>query len=112
MKIEEVVECLNKFIEKERFERKINDNSKLILLKTITPNPSFKVYKSFSYSLWYVKDKNKYNVFEINMSSRVVTGQEESVTKLVDKQVLYSIYELLRQSKFEEIIKGEYGNKI
>lgn len=93
MRGEDIVECLNRFIVNKRKELNIGSHSHLVLHKTVLNNSTFKVYKTYTNILWYVKGSHKYKVFEVSITDKVPVGQEDAMIKNIDLQLCYAIME-------------------
>lgn len=110
MKIERIIEIVNKYIEDKRKELKIQTKGHLVLQKTIKASGGFKLYKEYTITLWFVKDKKKYSIYAskgINSGSNNEDILDEACTYM-----LKDVFEWLNTPFFDKIVKGEYdGNK-
>ena len=109
MKAEDIIEGLNKHIETRRGERGIENVGHIVLQREIIPYSSFKVYKIYKYILWFTKRGKSYELMEIQHTSRVSGGQEESILRKMDIMLSTSIFNWIGSCFYEEVIKGEYN---
>lgn len=84
MVIEDIIEALNKYVEDRRLN---NENctgaiEHFVLHKSITPAPTFKLYKVIEYTLWVVNGIDKYRFFTKKFTTKIPTGLKENVIKL------------------------------
>ena len=108
MKIEDIIEELNRYIENKRVDEHISTNGHLVLQRTMFPNSTFKAYKSYEIILWFVKDKKKYRVLNLQHTAKVIDGQEEGVKKIMDKQFCYSIISWLHSDTYNSVLTGTF----
>lgn len=109
MKIEDIIEGLNKHIELKRIERGINYKGHLVLQKEIIPNPSFKIYKIYKYTLWFTNRGNSYTVIILQHTAKVPEGQEENMVREMNTMLSTLIFNWIGSDFYEEVIKGEYN---
>lgn len=107
MRVEDIVEVFNEHIEAKRKEIGISTNGHLVLQRTIEPNSTFKVYKTYELILWFVKNKEKQQVLSLSQTIRVISGQEEKTNKDIDMLFTLGMINLIGSDKYEHIIKGE-----
>lgn len=104
MTIEKVVEAL------ETATRKINPNALLILQREVE-HCRFKIFKRFTYTLWYIdklRDK-KFRLITLNKTERVPSEEEEKI--IVDNLETYFttyLFEYVRGEKYQMILGGSY----
>ena len=85
MKAEDIVEGLNRHIETKRLENGIKkDIGHLVLQKEILPHHTFKVYKNYRYTLWFIKNKKSYQVISFQQSHKVLKEIEDNIIKKVN----------------------------
>lgn len=110
MHIEDVIESLNRHIEMKRKLLDIEPNSgHLVLQKTIKPHESFKAYKEYNITVWFVRNRNKYRTFTVNHMSKITTeAQEEAVLYKLSMELCTMIFNWMGSSLYEQIVKGEY----
>lgn len=107
MKVEEIIEGLNRHIEYKREELRINTRGHLVLQKTINPHPTFKAYKEYMYSLWFVKGRTKNKVATISLIDKVLEGQDEIMIRRLNIELCTNIFKILESEKYHQIVKGE-----
>lgn len=109
MKIEDLIEGLNKHIEDIRSIRNITSIGHLVLQKVIEPHSVFKAYKTYKNILWFIKGKERYKVLGINHTDKVLKEQEEFIKQHIDIELCHLIFNWIGSSLYEEVIKGEYN---
>lgn len=109
MKIEDIVESLNKHIELKREEKGIKTTGHLVLQKEVMPNSSFKVYKVYRYTLWFVKRGKSYRVISLQETTRVPTGMEEAVVNKIEIMLIEVILNWIGSSFYQQVIEGDYN---
>ena len=109
MKVEDIIEGLNKHIETRRSERGIENVGHMVLQKEIIPHSSFKVYKTYKYILWFTKRGKSYKVMKIQHTAKVPDYQEESMSKEMNIILSTSIFNWIGSDSYEAVIKGEYN---
>lgn len=110
MKAEDIVEGLNRHIETKRLENGIKkDIGHLVLQKEILPHHTFKVYKNYRYTLWFIKNKKSYQVISFQQSHKVLKEIEDNIIKKVNITFIELIFNWINSSSYEEVINGNYG---
>ena len=108
MKIQDIIEGLNKHIEEIRRGCKISTKGHIVLHKTIEPC-SFKAYKKYSAELIYVNPttKSKASIGKVDIVDKVLEGQEEKMLSKVTIDLVQLILKFVNSDLFDKIIKGE-----
>lgn len=109
MKAEDIIEGLNKHIETRRIERRIGNIGHMVLQKEIMPHSSFKVYKTYKYTLWFTKKGKSYKVITVQHVAKVPDGQEENMLREMNIMLSTSIFNWIGSDFYEAVIKGEYN---
>lgn len=110
MRAEDIVEGLNRHIETKRLENGIKkDIGHLVLQKEILPHHTFKVYKNYRYTLWFIKNKKSYQVISFQQSHKVLKEIEDNIIKKVNITFIELIFNWINSSSYEEVINGNYG---
>jgi hypothetical protein len=109
MTLENIIESLNKYIIEEREERKIDCKTFLILQKSLIPQPMFKAYKEYKYTIWFVKNRKSYKVLTIQQTARVLDDYEDAIHKQLNTMLCQSIFDWIGSKYYDEVIKGEYN---
>ena len=108
MKAEDIIEGLNKHIEDRRKISNILTKGHLVLQRVITPNPTFKAYKSYEAILWFVKCGKKYRVITVKQTAKVLDGQEERIEREVNIELCHLIFNWVSSDYYRQVIEGEY----
>ena len=95
MRVEDIIEGLNRHIEYKRELLGVNTTGHLVLQKSINPHPTFKAYKEYNYSVWFVKNRKKYRVITVNIVDKVLEGQEETMIRRINIKPLTDIIIIL-----------------
>ena len=109
MKAEDIIEGLNKHIEIRRDERGIENVGHIVLQREIIPHSSFKVYKTYKYTLWFAKKGKSYEVMVLEHTAKVLDGQEESMLREMNIMLSNMIFNWIGSNFYEAVIKGEYN---
>ena len=109
MKLEDIIEGLNRHIENKRKSLDINVQGHLILQKTIKPHSTFKAYKEYNFTIWFIKGRERFRVLTLNHVARVVDGHEEALMKDMIIMLSEMIFNWIGSSFYEQVIKGEYN---
>ena len=108
MQIEDLIEAFNLTISQYRRLHNIDSKSHIVLQKNIEQNNTFKAYKTYVRTLWYVNGRNKYIILKVSHTDKVLDGQEEKIIKAVDIQLSIALFEFMRTEYYNQIINEEY----
>ena len=108
MKSEDIIEGLNKHIETRRKKEGINTSGHLILHKDIEPHSSFKAYKTYRYTLWFVKNKKSYRVLILQHIDKVLDNQEENMIRKMNIMFSELLFNWIRSDYYIDVINGTY----
>ena len=106
---EDIIEGLNRHIETKRKDKSIKTTGHLILQKEIMPHSSFKAYKIYKYTLWFVKKGKSYEVAVLEHTAKVLDGQEENMNREMNIMLSEFIFNWIGSNFYEQVIKGEYN---
>ena len=109
MKAEDIIEGLNLHIETKRKDRGIKTTGHLVLQKEIMSHSSFKAYKIYKYTLWFVKKGKAYEVIVLQYTEKVLDGQEENMNRKMNIMLSNMIFNWIGSNFYEAVIKGEYN---
>lgn len=113
MKLEDIIEGLNRHIEGRRKNLGIDPiQGHLVLQKTIKPHSTFKAYKEYNFTIWFVKGRDRFVVLMINHVARVVDGHEETLMKEMTIRLSEMIFNWMGSNFYEQVVKGEYNGYI
>lgn len=101
MRIEDVIEGLNKRIINKREELNIKVKGHLVLQKEIITDTTFKAYKTYTYTLWLVGHKN-YRVITLSLKDRVLSGQEAILEDKLNRYLIDEIFNLVLSEKLQK----------
>ena len=108
MRIEDMVEGLNKHIEAERVKRNIITDGHLVFQLSITQHPTIKAYKEYKAVVWFTKDRKNYKVAQVSQVAKVVDEQDKYIMRVINIDMSKTLFSLVSKSAFQEIIKGEF----
>lgn len=108
MQIEDLIEAFNLTISQYRKSNNIDNKSHIVLQKNIEQNNTFKAYKTYVRTLWYVNGKNKYVILKVSHTDKVLDGQEEKIIRAVDMQLAIALFEFMDTEYYDQVRKGEY----
>ena len=108
MQIEDLIEAFNLTISQYRKSNNIDSKSHIVLQKNIEQNNTFKAYKTYVTTLWYVNGRNKYIILKVSHTDKVIDGQEQKMIKAVDMQFAVALFEFIDTEYYDQIRRGEY----
>lgn len=108
MKVEDIIEGLNRHIENKRKDLNIEAKGHIVLQKEINTNSSFKAYKDYRYTIWFTNRKS-HRLIIVNQSARVLDGQEELMERQMNIILCQSLFDWIGSKYYDEVIKGEYN---
>ena len=108
MQIEDLIEAFNLTISQYRKSNNIDNRGHVVLQKNIEQNSTFRAYKTYVRTLWYVNGRNKYIIFKVSHTDKVLDGQEEKIIKAVDMQLSIALFEFMDTEYYDQVRKGEY----
>lgn len=111
MRVEDIIEGLNKHIEYKRELLGVSTTGHLVLQKSSNPHPTFKAYKEYNYSVWFIKRGKKYRVITVNIVDKVLEGKEETMIRRMNIELCTNIFNLIGSEIYNQIVNGEYGYK-
>ena len=109
MRIEDVVESLNQYIEDVRKSQLIEAKSFLVLKRHIEPSEHFKAYKVAIVEIFVANGSINYRLTTHSYQGRLVSSQEEDILLDLEKQVVKTLFGLVNTDIFDKIVKGEYN---
>ena len=109
MRVEDIIECFNKYIDSVRTIKGFNKDSFLKAHKTITC-ASVRLYKTFEVTVWFIKGRTRYKVLTVSITDRVPTDQEDKMWTRVEMLLLKQLFSLRDTDKYTQIITGEYND--
>ena len=110
MRIEEMVEGLNRHIEELRVNRGIISNSHLVFQLSIAPHDTIKAYKKYEAIVWFVKNGLKYRVATVCQVAKVVDGEDKHIMRVINIDMSKMLFSLINKKAFQQIIEGTYGD--
>lgn len=109
MKLEDIIEGLNRSIEAKRENKYKDAKGHLIVQRIITAHPTFKAYKICETILWFVSGKHKYRVITLKDTAKILEGKEEKWLKQFDIEFCELIFNWIGSNFYEQVVKGEYN---
>lgn len=110
MRIEEMVEGLNRYIEEERINRGIDLYSHLVFQLSISSHDTIKAYKKYEAVVWFVKSGLKYRVATVNQVAKVVDGEDKHIMRVINIDMSRILFSLINKKAFQQIVEGTYGD--
>lgn len=109
MSTEDIIEALNLYIEEQRRRLGISIRGHLVVHKTIDTASSFKAYKNYKYSVYYIQNKNKHALFGVSLVDKVIGDKDEAIVLKLNTELCKLIFKAIKEGIIDEIIKGEYN---
>lgn len=111
MNIDDIVESLNKHIEAVRFRRELHTTGHMVLQKEIIPNPTFKVYKTYKYVLWFTNKGKSYRVISIECTyKKALDEKEDSIIRKMSIEMSTQIFNWIGTNDYNQVIQGNYAH--
>lgn len=113
MKIEDVIDCLNRHINDLRILKGVKATTSIVLHKAVFPESSFKSYKRYEYTLWYIKksedkgDFERYKILTLQNIKQTISGLEETIQREIDMKMCYLIFNWIGSNSYNQVILGE-----
>ena len=108
MKLEDIIEGLNRHIETRREQEGIMATGHLVLQKEILPHSSFKAYKIYEHTLWFTQKGKSYKVIVLQHTAKVIDGQEENMNKEMNIMFSELLFNWIRSDYYMDVINGTY----
>lgn len=108
MKTIDIIEGLNRHIEGKRKILGINSKSHVVLQKEIIPHSTFKIYKIYKCTLWFIKGKKSYKIFGNQQTLKVLSGQDETINPEFNITVSKLIFDWVGTKEYNQVIEGNY----
>lgn len=114
MNIEDVIESLNRHIENKRKELNLNDASgHLVLQKTIKAHETFKAYKEYNMTVWFIKGRCRFRVLTLNETVKSISeNQEETIMKRLNIELCKMMFNWVGSGLYNQIVNGTYNGGI
>ena len=107
MKTEDLVEGLNQYIEDIRKIDNITSSGHFVLQRMVTQHPTFKAYKEYRNTVWYVLGPKKVKAISVNYIDKAVSDEQEmNIVRKVNVELVKGILVLQNSPEFELYIKG------
>lgn len=108
MKVEDIIKGFNLYIEHIRKTNSIKTKGHVVLKKEIVANKSFKAYKTYRYTLYYVSSK-PYTLLVIEDTSKVLEGQEDIKERTMGIKLIQEILSLVNSDIINQLIQDTYA---
>lgn len=108
MKAEDIIEGLNSHLETKRKELGLKDRGHLVLQRTITSNPVYKIYKTYEAIIWYVKGAKNYRVITVTRQDKVPEGAEELVQRMLNIELCHTIFNWIGSEYYNQVLTGKF----
>ena len=108
MKAEDIIEGLNNHIESTRNRLGLRSTGHLVLQRVVTQNTTFKAYKTYEVTLWYVDKQRKVKILSVNNTSKVIEGHDESIQRKLNIELCTLIFNWMESDNYLEILQGRY----
>lgn len=111
MKIEDVIESLNRHIEYRRSLKNITAKGHLVLQKIVIPNPTFKAYKEYKVILWFVDGNRKHELLTIKNTYKILDNTIDKVEKDVDIELCNLIFNWIGSESYNKVLTSNIIDK-
>lgn len=96
MEIDDIIEAINKV-----------SKTTLVLHRSVTIHPKFKIYKVYSYKLYSIEDSNKQLLLEWNTTKNTYNEGISKCWNDADKEYLSILVNWLSSDKYKELKNDE-----
>lgn len=103
MKVEEMAEAINQYLDKLRQESNSDKRSYFVVRKHQEPVENFKAFKQFTIELWLI-DKESKRVITTQVTGRMVEGRDELFLKQIDREFIVQLIDFINIGKLKEYI--------
>lgn len=115
MKAEHLIEALNDHIAGKRKNKGIKCRDFLVLQKYAKQHKTIKAYSEYTYIVWLVHNKKKYEVLKVSdvfNTTEVQTdlGPEEVLWEKMDFLLGKTLFDFIWSKEYYAVLEGSYGN--
>lgn len=103
MKVEEMAEAINQYLDKLRQESNSDKRSYFVVRKHQEPVENFKAFKKFTIELWLI-DKEPKRIITTQITGRMVEGKDELFLKQIDREFIVQLIDFINTGKLKEYI--------
>ena len=106
MKIEDITNTLNKYLEDKRIQEKLNIKGHFVVKRNIeTMKPP--IYKKFIIELYYITPvQDQIEIFTIKLTDKCPSGSEEVYWIKLSNEYLLKVFNLIRSETFNKLMYG------
>lgn len=104
MKLDDIIEGLNRHIDKVRRDNNIKATGHLVIQSTLTPNLSFKAYKTYEIILWYVTKSNRFRIFTVSNCARTLSDQEEYLKRETHIELCNNLFNWIGSDDYNKVL--------
>ena len=104
MKIEEMADAINQYLDKLRQESNSDKRSYFVVRKHQEPVENFKAFKQFTIELWLIDKDSKSKIITTQVTGRMVEGRDELFLKQVDKDFVMQLIDFMVTDKLKEYV--------
>lgn len=109
MTINDFIKEINNYITGYRKKNNIDAKGHFILSHTVEQHPTFKVFKTYTYTLYYYKGKS-YLIDKFSYTLKDSSDKEDStILKELEHFIFPILIEFIRSKDFNDIITEEYA---
>lgn len=104
MKLDDIIEGLNRHIDKVRRDNNIKATGHLVIQSTLTPNLSFKAYKTYEIILWYVTKSKRFRIFTVSNCARTLSDQEEYLKREAHIELCNNLFNWIGSDDYNKVL--------
>lgn len=105
MKIEDIIESLNRYIEEASKGKAVGH---VVLHKVISPNPAFKAYKEVAFTLYLIIGRNRYPLIKVSNTFKIVGDIDDTALRPINIEFMKTLFEWSGSEDYKKIINGTY----
>ena len=109
MTAENIIEGLNNYIENIRNCQTVQSSGHIVLRREIQINSTFKAYKTYKYTLYFINNSKAYTICTIEKTAKVLEGQEDKMNKDMGILLVQQLLDIANSDYFKQVIEGTYA---
>lgn len=103
MKVEEMADAINQYLDKLRQESNSDKRSYFVVRKHQKPVENFKAFKQFTIELWLI-DKEPKRIITTEVTGRMIEGRDELFLKQIDREFIIQLIVFIDTGKLKEYV--------
>ena len=106
-----IIKGLNAYLNSRRLKLGISARGKFIIQKQIMTNETFKAYKEYIYTVWFVDRDYKQSLIEIHSTKKVINNNDDKVIEQLDIELIKKLIEFVQTETFSILIRWKKADE-